>query len=160
LSTRDATDYSPNVLAFCCLYCAYAAADVAGTQRFAYPESVRVVRVPCTGRVEPIHILSAFESGVDGVLVIGCLNGQCHYREGNRKAQQTVKRVQGLLDTIGLGGDRLEFHNVSAAMGRQFSAIVTDAVARLQVLGPSPLAANKRQPELEPVVIAGGELVR
>lgn len=138
------SEYVPNVLAFCCLYCAYAAADVAGTMRLRYPESVRVVRVPCTGRVEPIHILRAFESGVDGVLVVGCLHGQCHYREGNVKAQRTVRRVRELLDEIGLGAGRLEFHNVAAAMGRQFADIANGAVARLQALGPNPIGLPGR----------------
>ncbi|MHB1414532.1 MAG: hydrogenase iron-sulfur subunit [Chloroflexota bacterium] len=135
-------EFTPNVLAFCCLYCAYAAADVAGSLRLGYPESVRVVRVPCAGRVEPLHILKAFESGVDGVLVIGCLDGQCHFREGNQKAQLTVRRMRTLLADLGLGEDRLEFHNVGAAMGQQFADIVTGAVNRLQRLGPSPVSAQ------------------
>lgn len=144
MSMGGTAGFEPRVLAFCCHYCAYAAADLAGVMGRSYPESVRVVRVPCTGRVGQIDILEAFEAGVDGVLVIGCLEGQCHHRTGNVMARRTVRRVQALLDEMALGAGRLEFHTVSASMGRQFADLVTGAVERFRAIGPSPLGAPQR----------------
>ena len=144
-TTEETGSYEPRVLAFCCLYCAYAAADVAGVMRRSYPESVRLVRVPCTGRIDQIDLLKAFESGVDGVLVMGCLDGQCHYKEGNLRARQTVKLVQARLDKIGLGSGRLECHWISASMGLQFADILTEATERIRSLGPSPIGLSVRR---------------
>lgn len=145
--TVEDRDFEPNVLAFCCLYCAYAAADVAGVMGRRYPTSVRVVKVPCSGRIDALDLVKAFETGVDGVLVMGCLDGQCHFKEGNSRARLTVGRVKELLDGIGLGGGRLEFHTVGAAMGSQFADIVTEAVERFRAQGPSPVRCpSPRQP--------------
>lgn len=139
MSAGDTASFEPRVLAFCCIYCAYAAADVAGVTNRSYPESVRVVRVPCTGRIGETDLISAFESGVDGVLVMGCLDGQCNYKTGNVMAKKVVRSVKTLLDSTGLGSGRLEYHMVSASMGRQFADIVTEAVGRFKAIGPSPL---------------------
>jgi len=132
----------PVILALCCHYCAYAAADLAGAMRLEYPANVRVLRFPCTGKVEPNTILSAFELGVDGVIVAGCLEGGCHFQEGNLRARRRVERVQQLMAEAGLEPDRLEMFNLSSAEGTRFAEIVTQMSARLERLGPSPLRAS------------------
>jgi F420-non-reducing hydrogenase iron-sulfur subunit len=129
----------PLILAFCCHYCAYAAADLAGSMRLQYPDNVRVLRLPCTGKLEVNYILAAFERGVDGVIVAGCLEGGCHYLEGNLRARKRVGRARQLMAEIGLEADRLEMFNLSSAEGPRFAEIVTTMVERLRRLGASPL---------------------
>jgi len=129
----------PLILALCCHYCAYAAADLAGSMRLQYPANVRVLRFPCTGKIEPNDILNAFERGIDGVIVAGCLQGGCHFLEGNLRARRRVERVQGLMREIGIEPERLEMYNLSSAEGGRFAEIVTEMADRLKELGPSPL---------------------
>ncbi len=107
--------------------------------RLQYPTNVKIVKVPCTGRVDEIHILKAFEKGADGVYVAGCLEGNCHYLEGNMWAKKRVKHVKKLLDELGVGGDRLEMFNMSAAMGQRFAEVATEMTERIRKLGPSPV---------------------
>lgn len=134
----------PLILAFCCHYCAYAAADLAGSMRLQYPGNVRILRLPCTGKLEPNFVLAAFERGVDGVIVAGCLEGGCHFLEGNLRARRRVERVRTLLAEIGLEPERLEMFNLSSAEGGRFAEIVTAMVERLKLLGRSPL---RHQPD-------------
>ena len=129
----------PLIMAFCCHYCAYAAADLAGSMRLQYPGNVRILRLPCTGKLEPNFVLAAFERGVDGVIVAGCLEGGCHFLEGNLRARRRVERVRVLLAEIGLEPERLEMFNLSSAEGGRFAEIVTTMVERLKLLGRSPL---------------------
>ena len=132
-------DEQPVILAFCCHYCAYAAAEMAGSMRLQYPASVRVLRFPCTGKIEENYILAAFEKGVDGVMIAGCLEGGCHFLEGNLRARRRVERVQQILDEIGVGRERLQMYNLSSAEGPRFAAIATEMGERVARLGPSPL---------------------
>jgi F420-non-reducing hydrogenase iron-sulfur subunit len=132
----------PLILAFCCHYCAYAAADLAGSMRLQYPQNVRVLRLPCTGKIEVNYLMTAFEGGVDGVIVAGCLEGGCHFLEGNLRARRRVERAKEFLREIGLEPDRLEMFNLSSAEGTRFAEIVTTMVTRLKKLGPSPLRAG------------------
>ncbi len=155
MSVELSESFEPKVLGFCCLYCAYAAADAAGATGHHYPESVRLVKVPCTGLVSEMDLLKAFESGVDGVLVMGCLEGQCHHKDGNLRAKRTVAKVQSVLDQIGIGADRIEGHWISASMGSQFADIVTAAVDKLRTMGPSPVSRGTRQSHQ----LASGETV-
>ena len=141
------TDQEPLILAFCCHYCAYAAADLAGSMRLEYPHNVRVLRLPCTGKIEVDHLLAAFERGVDGVIVAGCLEGGCHFLEGNLRARRRVERAKKLLDEIGLDPARLEMFNLSSAEGARFAEIVTEMTRRLAELGPSPLRPNRQDAE-------------
>jgi F420-non-reducing hydrogenase iron-sulfur subunit len=143
------------ILAFCCHYCAYAAADLAGSMRVQYPDNVRVLRLPCTGRVEVNYLLAAFERGADGVIVAGCLEGGCHFQEGNLRARRRVERAQGLLREIGLEPERLGMYNLSSAEGRRFAEIVTDMAERLGRLGPSPLKSGAPALEGGPWQTAG-----
>jgi coenzyme F420-reducing hydrogenase delta subunit len=129
----------PLILAFCCHYCAYAAADLAGSMRLQYPGNVRVLRLPCTGKLEANYVLAAFERGVDGVIVAGCLEGGCHFLEGNLRARRRVERVRDLLGEIGLEPERLEMFNLSSAEGGRFAEIVTTMVERVKRMGRSPL---------------------
>jgi len=138
---------TPLILAFCCHYCAYAAADLAGSMRLQYPDNVRVLRLPCTGKVEVDHILAAFERGVDGVMVAGCLEGGCHFLEGNLRARKRVDRAKQLLIEIGLEPERLEMYNLSSAEGARFAEIVTEMSQRLAKLDPSPLRPDREATE-------------
>jgi len=133
----------PLILAFCCHYCAYAAADLAGSMRLQYPSNVSVLRLPCTGKIEVDYILTAFERGVDGVMVAGCLEGGCHFVEGNLRARKRVERAKQLLTEIGLEPERLEMFNLSSAEGTRFAEIVTTMSRRLVELGPNPLRPNR-----------------
>jgi len=133
----------PLILAFCCESSAYAAADTAGSMRLEYPDSVRVLRLPCMGKVEIDHILAAFERGVDGVIVAGCPEGDCHSQEGNLRAGRRVERAKQLLDEIGLQSARLEMFNLSSAEGARFAEIVSKMSQRLTELGPSPLRPQR-----------------
>jgi F420-non-reducing hydrogenase iron-sulfur subunit len=129
----------PVILAFCCHYCAYAAADMAGSMRLQYPSNVRVLRFPCTGKIEENYLLAAFEKGIDGIMVAGCLEGGCHFLEGNLRARKRVERVKKILDEIGIGSGRLEMFNLSSAEGPRFAEIAREMDARVEPLGPSPL---------------------
>ena len=129
----------PVILAFCCHYCAYAAADMAGSMRLSYPSNIRVLRFPCTGKIEENHILAAFEKGVDGVMVAGCLEGGCHFLEGNLRARKRVERVKQVLAEIGIEPQRLEMYNLSSAEGPRFAEIALEMSERIAPLGLSPL---------------------
>ncbi len=143
----DEKGSAPLVLAFCCHHCAYAAADLAGAMRLQYPSSVRVLRLPCTGTIEVNVLLAAFEQGVDGVIVAGCLEGGCHFLEGNLRARRRVERAKQFLEEIGLEPERLEMFNLSSAEGSRFAEIVTEMTERVLRLGPSPLRANRGNAE-------------
>jgi F420-non-reducing hydrogenase iron-sulfur subunit len=135
-------DKKPVILAFCCHYCAYAAADMAGSMRLQYPANVRVLRFPCTGKIEENYILEAFEKGVDGVMVAGCLEGGCHFLEGNLRARRRVERVKRILGEIGIEPQRLEMFNLSSAEGPRFAQIVKEMYDRVAPLGLSPLRSD------------------
>jgi len=113
--------------------------------RLQYPANIRVLRFPCTGKIEENHILAAFEKGVDGVMVAGCLEGGCHFLEGNLRARKRVERVKQLLDEIGVGGERLEMFNLSSAEGPRFAEITNEMYRRIEPLGPSPLRIEESE---------------
>jgi F420-non-reducing hydrogenase iron-sulfur subunit len=135
----SAQAWEPEIIAFCCNFCAYAAADLAGSRRMQYPANVRVMHVPCTGKIEMEHILSAFEKGIDGVLIAGCLEGGCHFLEGNLRAKRRTEYLQEMLDQIGVGRTRLRMVNLSAAEAPTFVKRVKEIVETVKGLGPSPL---------------------
>jgi len=132
-------NFEPNIVAFCCHYCAYAAADLAGSSRLQYPPNVRIIRTPCTGRLEVDYFMKAFENGVDGVLVAGCEEGSCHFKEGNLLAKRRVNYTRDLLSESGLEAERLRMVNVSAASAQKFAEIVRDMVDTVRKLGPARL---------------------
>jgi coenzyme F420-reducing hydrogenase delta subunit len=135
------------VLAFCCNFCAYAAADLAGARRMQYPANVRIVHVPCTGKVEVEHFLAALEGGIDGVLVAGCLEGGCHFVEGNLRAKRRVEAARQTLDDIGLGRERLRMVNLSASEAPTFVARIEEMVETVRRLGPNPLRTSATREE-------------
>ena len=137
--------FEPVIIAFCCHYCAYTAADMAGTQRISYPPNVKIIRVPCSGKVDTIHILKAFEKGADGVYVAGCLEGDCHFKKGNVRAVKRVEQVQRLLESIGIEGERVEMVNLSAGMGEGFAETARQITEKIRKLGPNPVRIPKEK---------------
>jgi len=127
------------IIAFCCNYCAYTAADLAGARRMQYPPNVRIVHIPCTGKLEMDHVLAAFERGIDGVLVAGCLEGGCHFMEGNLRAKRRLEAIRDILEEIGLGRERLRMVNLSASMAPTFVQRVQEMIDTVTRMGPSPL---------------------
>jgi len=128
--------FEPIIVAFCCQWCSYAAADLAGAMRIQYPPNVRIIKVPCTGRVDILHILHALERGADGVFVSGCLPGECHFQTGNLKATKRVAYTKQLLQSIGIDPERVEIFYNSASMGLQFAQTCRDFTERIKKLGP------------------------
>ncbi len=136
----SAADQVPlQIVAYCCHYCAYAAADLAGVLRLRYPGEPKIVELPCTGRLDVLEVLHAFEHGADGVMVAGCLEGDCHFQVGNLNARRRVAMVKDLLNQIGLEPERIEMFNMSSAMASQFAAAAEEMTARVRTLGPNPL---------------------
>jgi coenzyme F420-reducing hydrogenase delta subunit len=111
--------------------------------RLNYPANIKIVKVPCTGRVDIIHMLKAFENGADGVFLAGCLEGECHFMRGNLRAKKRVAHVKGLLDECGIGGDRIVMYNLSSAQGQRFAEIAREMTERVRQLGPSPAKSGK-----------------
>lgn len=107
--------------------------------RVECPPNVKIVEVPCTGRVDILHLLRTFEKGADGVFVIGCLEGECHFLEGNLWAKKRVKYVKDILKSLGIEEERIDMYNLSAAMGQQFAEMVAEVTERIKKLGPSPV---------------------
>lgn len=132
-------NYEPLLIAFCCQYCSYSAADLAGSMRLQYPTNVRIVRTPCTGRLEVEFFLRAFERGTDGILVAGCLEGGCHFIEGNLLAKRRVNYTRKFLEESGLEPERIRMINVSAAEARPLVDNINDLLKILKELGPNPL---------------------
>ncbi len=135
-------NFEPKILAFACNWCSYAGADLAGISRKQYPPNIRIIRVMCSGRVEPIFVLSAFENGADGVMITGCHIGDCHYKSGNKQAEVMVNKAKELLSMLGIGAERLRLEWISASEGHRFASAVAEFTEDLQRLGPSPLAVG------------------
>jgi len=130
--------FEPKILGILCNWCSYAGADLAGISRKKYAPNVRIVRVMCSGRVEPVFILKAFAKGADGVLVLGCHPGDCHYAEGNYKALRRMPMLKKLLSQMGIEDERLRMEWVSASEGDRFAAIVDEMTEQVRKLGPFP----------------------
>ena len=131
------TMFEPTIIAFCCNHCAYAAADLAGISRMQYPPNVRIIRVPCSGKVDITYIFKAFEAGADGVFVAGCVKGTCHFVSGNLNAEVRVRFAKEILEAIGLGGGRLEMFFMSSAMAQAFVGAAEEMTERVRRLGPA-----------------------
>lgn len=131
--------WDPKVLAILCRWCSYAGADLTGSSRISYPPNVRILRVPCSGRVDPLFILKALRSGLDGILVSGCHPGDCHYTAGNYNARRKFVVLSRLLEYVGIDPRRVQFSWVSASEGDKFARVVTGIVADVKALGPNTL---------------------
>ncbi len=136
-------DFRPVIIAFTCNWCAFAGADLAGTSRLQYPTNIRIIRLMCSGRVEPEFILKAFKLGADGVLVGGCHPGDCHYIDGNYKAAFKVALVKEVLRPLGIEPERLRLEWISASEGSKFAEVVSSFVGELKGLGPNPMKEFK-----------------
>lgn len=143
MSEENKSDWSPKIVAFLCNWCSYAGADLAGVSRMQYPPNVRVIRVPCSGRVSPMHILSALHRGADGVLVSGCHPGDCHYISGNLVARRKFSMLKNFLEHVGIEPERVQFSWVSAAEGARFAGLVQKVAEDVKRIGPTriPTAA-------------------
>jgi len=129
-------EFEPRIIAFCCNWCSYAGADLAGVSRFQYPTNVRIIRVMCSGRVDPVFIIKAFRKGADGVIVAGCHPNDCHYISGNRKAALRAEFLQEFLDTLGIEPERFRLEWIAGSEGEKFAKTVRKMVDEIRVLGP------------------------
>ncbi len=131
-----AVEYQPRILGFLCNWCSYAGADLAGTSRITYPPNIRIIRVPCSGRVDPLLVIKGFQQGADGVLIAGCHPGDCHYTEGNYYARRRFALLRPFLEYLGIPEERFRVEWVSASEGKKFSAVVSSFTEELSKLGP------------------------
>jgi F420-non-reducing hydrogenase iron-sulfur subunit len=138
----DETTFEPKIVAFLCNWCSYRAADLAGTARMKYLPNIRILRVMCSGRVDPVFVLKAFALGADGVMIAGCHPGECHYLEQNYKAMRRYEMLRHTLGVMGVESDRLRLQWASAAEGAQLSAAINDMVEKVRALGPLAWAGN------------------
>ncbi len=133
-------EYEPKIIAFLCNWCSYTGADLAGTTRSQYPHNVRIVRIMCTGALDPIYVIKPLLEGADGVLVSGCHPGDCHYVSGNLKARRRMATLKTVLSEFGFEEERVWVRWISASEGKRFADTVSEMVDRLRALGPNPLA--------------------
>jgi len=142
------TEFEPKIVGFLCNWCAYAGADLAGVGRMQYPPNVRIIRVMCSGRIDPVFVLEAFKDGADAVLVAGChLPSDCHYLSGNFKAQRRILLLKRVLEQFGVEPERLKLEWVSASEGDRFATVIREMVEEIQKLGPSPLKNGDKSHE-------------
>ena len=136
--------FEPKIIGFLCNWCSYAGADLAGVSRIQYPPNIRIVRVMCSGRIDPVFVLKAFKDGADGVLVAGChLPSDCHYISGNFKAMRRINLLKKVLKEFGIEPERLRLEWVSASEGDKFATVVRDMVKEIKELGPNPLRSKE-----------------
>ena len=141
--------FEPQIIAFCCNYCSYAAADLAGSIRMSYPANVKIILVPCSGRVDPLHLIRTLEEGADGIFVAGCLEGDCHFETGNFKAKKRVAYVRQLLDEIGIEPDRIQMFNIAASEAPKFAQVAQEVTERIRELGHSIRVQRERVAEAQ-----------
>lgn len=134
--TAAPIEWQPTILGILCNWCSYAGADLAGSARLHYPETLRIVRVPCSGRVDPMFVLKGFQKGFDGVMVLGCHPGDCHYAKGNYYARRRIALVQDLLKALGIPEERFHFEWVSASEGGRFAELITEFTEQVKKQGP------------------------
>ncbi len=134
------TNFEPNIVGFVCNWCTYAGADLAGTSRYSYPPNVKLIRLMCSGRVDPAFILETFARGADGVFIGGChIPRDCHYQQGNFKALKRVTLLKKLIADMGIEPERLEIFWISASEGKRFSEVMTSFTEKIRELGPNPI---------------------
>ena len=137
------SEFEPRIIGFLCNWCSYAGADLAGVSRIQYPSNIRIVRVMCSGRIDPTIPLEVFKMGADGILVLGCHPGDCHYVEGNLYEERKINMLKRLLALTGLEPERLKLEWVSASEGQRFAQVVTEFTEQIRKLGPSPLSGQR-----------------
>lgn len=139
------SDFEPVLVCFACYYCAYTAADMAGVERLTYPAGLHIIKVPCTGSIEGKQMLRPLQKGADGVLVAGCIEGDCHFRSGNLHALGRVKHLRALLEEIGVEPDRLQMTMMTAGQGQVFAAEAARFYEQIKAMGPSPVKLGAKQ---------------
>ena len=137
-----AVDFEPRIVGFLCNWCSYAGADMAGTSRIVYPTNIRIIRVPCSGRVDPLLIVKSFQMGADGVLIAGCHPGDCHYTEGNYYARRRFALLRPYLEYLGIEKERFEIELVSASEGKRWAQVVSSFTEEVKKLGPRKAAVS------------------
>ncbi len=135
-------EFEPKIVGFLCNWCSYAGADLAGTSRIQYPPNMRIIRVMCSGAVDPMYILRALMDGADGVFIGGCHPGDCHYIDGNYKARRRIVLLWNILETLGLERERVWIKWISASEGQQFADTVKEMTMAIRKLGPNPIASK------------------
>ena len=141
--SADTKQFEPLILALCCNWCSYSGADLAGTSRIQYPSNIRIIRVMCSGMVHPNMIIQALKKGADGVMILGCHPGDCHYLDGNMKTLARKEAIEMLLEDTGFEKDRFRLEWVSAAEGPRFAQVVKDMVEQVRKVGPNNYGKNK-----------------
>lgn len=131
--------FEPKIIGFCCNWCAYAGADLAGINRNQYPHNIRMIRVMCSGTIDPLYVVKAFKEGADGVFIGGCHPGDCHYQNGNYKTQRRIILLKRAISEIGLDPRRIRLEWISAAEGQRFAKVITEFTEEIKKLGPNPL---------------------
>ena len=129
------SEFRPLVVSFCCNWCSYAGADLAGSSRLEYPAEIKIIKIPCSCRVDPLFVLRAFQRGADGVIINGCHPGDCHYSTGNYYTRRRMAMLFSLLDYIGIEEERIRLDWVSAAEGARFASVMNDFVSKLRKMG-------------------------
>ena len=137
-----AAEYEPVIVGFVCNWCTFTAADLAGTSRLTYPPNIRLIRVMCSGMVDPKYVIKAFLEGADGVLIGGCWPGDCHYINGNYKARRRVALIKEILGEYGIDEDRLWLRWIAASEGNMFAETVTEMTEKLKAMGPSQVRSH------------------
>jgi F420-non-reducing hydrogenase iron-sulfur subunit len=132
-------EFEPRIIAFLCNWCTYTGADLAGTSRIQYPPNIRIIRLMCSGGLDPVYVAKALLEGADGVLIGGCHPGDCHYQSGNYKARRRVAILHSILEQMGFDSERVWLRWISASEGQYFADTVTEMVAALKAKGPNPL---------------------
>lgn len=135
-------DWKPNIVVFACNWCTYQGADLAGSLRYQYPATVNIVRVPCSGRIEPEFIVTALKNGADGVFVGGCHPGDCHYKEGNQKAIRRFNLLKRILTGLGLEPERVRLEWISGSEGKRFAEAMAEFDKTIQEIGPNPIGRD------------------
>ena len=149
MATTSSETFEPKIIAFCCNWCSYAGADLAGVSRLQMPTNFLVIRAMCSARVDPEHVLRAFSKGADGVLVLGCHPADCHYIGGNYRTRRRIALLKMLLEQYGLDPERLHLEWVSASEGTRFQATIKEFTEKMRQLGPSPLRGADKDPNRE-----------
>ena len=135
-------EFEPTVIVFACNWCSYSGADLAGTSRFQYPTNSRIIRVMCSGRVDPSIVMKAFRNGADGVLVSGCHPADCHYISGNEKTETRIAFLKRFLKQVGMNPQRLHLEWISGSEGEKFARVTTEFTESIKEMGPNPLTTS------------------
>ena len=141
---KQEVEWEPKLLGILCRWCSYAGADLAGTSRNKYPANIRIIKVPCSGRIDPLFILKALRLGFDGMLLSGCHPGDCHYQTGNYRARRRIGITKKFLDYMGINPHRIQASWVSASEGRKFTEVVTEVTKDLKEVGPNKLFTDEK----------------